>query len=206
VSVRRLPLSSVEREQALYNFYSAERRAGACPLTATERMLEFSKRLDGVQEQMQQERRNLLGVGRSRTPEYAIWNSMRERCGNPKHKSFADYGGRGIQVCERWHSFENFITDMGPRPSEQHSLDRYPNNDGNYEPGNCRWATSSEQFNNRRSCRVVTYRHAQMTLKEACDLAGTNYNTVHHRIQSGWEVTAAIDTPIRKKEPNHASR
>jgi hypothetical protein len=85
----------------------------------------------------------------SHTPEYRIWNAMRNRCTNPKATDWKRYGGRGIQVCERWERFENFSADMGSRPSPTHSIDRV-NNDGNYEPGNCRWATASEQALNRR--------------------------------------------------------
>lgn len=83
------------------------------------------------------------------TPEYKAWASMKARCSNSKRHNYHRYGGRGICVCERWLKFENFLADMGPRPSPSHSLDRYPNNDGNYEPGNCRWATRVEQAGNR---------------------------------------------------------
>lgn len=84
------------------------------------------------------------------TSEYNSWRSMHERCRNPKCDNYADYGGRGIQVCERWKLFENFLTDMGRRPTPQHTLDRYPDVNGNYKPGNCRWATPKEQRANQR--------------------------------------------------------
>src|SRR5438132_13681286 len=80
-----------------------------------------------------------------RKPEYAAWLAIIDRCQNPNNQSFRLYGGRGITVCERWKSFVNFYADMGNRPSAEHSIDRYPDPDGNYEPGNCRWATRVEQ-------------------------------------------------------------
>jgi len=87
--------------------------------------------------------------GEIRSPEYGSWMSMKRRCQNPNDKNFKAYGGRGIKICDRWMAFENFLVDMGRRPSTRHTLDRV-NNDGNYEPGNCRWATPSEQAKNRR--------------------------------------------------------
>jgi hypothetical protein len=101
------------------------------------------------------------------TSEYRIWIAMKTRCYNPKHRHYKYYGGRGIKVCDRWlASFENFFADMGKRPSNKHSIDRYPNTDGNYEPGNCRWATVEEQGRNRTSNRKIVYRSQEMTIGE----------------------------------------
>lgn len=86
------------------------------------------------------------------TPEYRAWSSMKRRCYDPGVEKYKLYGGRGIVVCDRWReSYSAFLTDMGRRPSPRHSLDRFPNRDGNYEPSNCRWATASEQNSNRRT-------------------------------------------------------
>lgn len=84
-------------------------------------------------------------------PLYSIWNMMKQRCYNSKHTAYPLYGGRGIRVCKRWlDSFQNFINDVGERPSLKHTIDRYPDKDGDYEPTNFRWATWHEQNLNRR--------------------------------------------------------
>lgn len=90
----------------------------------------------------------------AKPPEYLAWENMRKRCNNPSDPRFKWYGARGISVCERWNSFENFLADVGRRPSRKHSLDRI-NNDGNYEAGNCRWTTAIVQQNNRRPRNTV---------------------------------------------------
>lgn len=76
--------------------------------------------------------------------EYRVWSTMRQRCSNPKNAKYPLYGGRGIVVCDRWNDFALFLADMGPRPSPRYSIDRFPNNDGNYEAGNCRWANPKQ--------------------------------------------------------------
>lgn len=82
-------------------------------------------------------------------PDYNCWKKMRNRCNNPNNGDYRYYGARGIRVCARWNCFADFIADMGPRPTGRHTIDRI-NNDGNYEPGNCRWATMAQQNANRR--------------------------------------------------------
>ncbi len=108
---------------------------------------------------------------------YSVWRSMIKRCTNPKAKRFDRYGGRGIKVCERWKAFESFLADMGERP-EGRTLDRI-DNDGNYEPGNCRWATKKEQA--RTSCRVIGFAGQSKTVAEWAAEFGISSSALSHR-------------------------
>lgn len=104
------------------------------------------------------------GAKRSgRAPEYNTWHKMLRRCRDPKSPDFSNYGGRGIEVCERWQQFGAFISDMGNRPSPAHTIERL-NNDAGYHPGNCIWATRDVQANNRRPRRAATHCNAGHTL------------------------------------------
>jgi len=134
-------------------------------------------------------------VGRL-TPEFRTWVSMRFRCRDTRH---ANYGGRGIRVCDRWdQSFEAFLQDMGPRPSDQHSLDRIDVN-GDYEPHNCRWATVKQQLRNKRGNRLLTCRGETKTLAEWCEITGQKWHTITGRIMRGWGVEDAIFRPVDKR-------
>lgn len=137
-----------------------------------------------------------IGHGAARrgrkTPEYFIWVSMRQRCGNPRNKGYPRYGARGIRVCDRWSAFEAFLADMGPRPSPTHSVERRDNN-GPYAPDNCHWATPKEQANNSRRNIEVTYLGRRMTLMQAVELAGSiPYPLAIRRVRKGWPIERAL--------------
>lgn len=134
--------------------------------------------------------------GMRRSPEWKSWDSAIQRTTNPNHKSYADYGGRGIVVCARWASFETFYEDMGPRPSREHSLDRYPDQNGNYEPGNCRWATSSEQANNKRNNVMATVDGRTMTVHQWASASGIPASVITQRVKRGI-IGAALLKPVR---------
>lgn len=132
----------------------------------------------------------------SKTPEYVIWGHIKSRCYKPANKNYGRYGGRGITMCERWlDSFENFFTDMGPRPSAKHSIDRIDNN-GNYEPGNCRWATQKEQARNKESNVMLEWAGMTLSLVEWCEKAGVSYRMVRDRLSKlNWPWPQALYTP-----------
>jgi len=114
-------------------------------------------------------------------PLYGLWSSMMNRCNNPGNKDYMLYGGRGIRVASRWHDFMNFLADVGERPSKRHSLDRYPNKDGNYEPKNVRWATDKQQA---RNCRRTLLINGE-PLQEVAERLKINPGTLKRRLKSG---------------------
>lgn len=130
--------------------------------------------------------------GQSYTSEYPSWQHMLNRCHNPDSTYYRDYGGRGITVCERWrNSPENFIADMGPRPTPDHTLERI-DNDGPYSPENCRWATRREQARDRRSNRRLTHNGETLCLAEWAERLGITTNTLYMRLRAGWSVEKAL--------------
>jgi len=131
--------------------------------------------------------------GKFYEPGYSIWNAMMQRCGNPKNKHFTDYGGRGIHVCERWHNVANFLADMGPPPSG-HSIDRI-NNDGDYEPGNVRWADARTQAQNKRGSKMVEIGGEKMVLAEACRRLNVvdQFYRIYARMRKGKTFEEALE-------------
>lgn len=130
------------------------------------------------------------------TKEYNTWFLMLRRCNKVGSRLYEDYGGRGIRVCERWHTFAFFYADMGRAPSPSHSLDRI-DNDGHYSPENCKWATAKEQRRNQR--RIVLIEHAgrKLTPMEWSEITGISNKRIHARIKIlGWTVEKALTTPV----------
>lgn len=136
--------------------------------------------------------------GKSHTAEYKCWSLIRNRCFNSSYQEFHLYGGRGVTVCQRWESFELFYADMGLRPGASYSIDRFPNPSGNYEPGNCRWATPAEQARNRRSNWLLSLENTVLCAGDVAKLIGIKpatlcsrlrkYRTVH---RSGKQLPAS---------------
>lgn len=129
----------------------------------------------------------------TRSPTWNSWSAMRRRCQKQDDKDYHKYGARGIVVCERWQSFENFMADMGERP-EGMTIDRVDNN-GNYEPENCRWATPLQQSRNSRNSVVIEYQGEKHCVAEWAALVGIEVKTLQYRIRSGWDVEKALSTP-----------
>lgn len=126
-------------------------------------------------------RQKALSHGYNRTPTYYTWSNMLARCSNPKASRYEQYGGRGIAVCDRWLSFENFLNDMGERP-EGLSLDRI-DPDGGYSKENCRWASTSQQSNNRRNNVFVDYEGKRYTIKQLSDLLDVPYERLRYALR-----------------------
>lgn len=134
------------------------------------------------------------------TPEYEIWCGVKKRCFNSKCKAYKDYGGRGVTMCPEWSdSFQAFYDHVGPRPSPDHEIDRFPDNNGNYEPGNVRWATVKQQCNNRRSNRLVTVNGITKTLMQWGEETGFGWAVIKSRLDRGFSDYDAVTTPLSSR-------
>lgn len=134
-------------------------------------------------------------------PEYAVWKSIRGRCNNPNDPSYFNYGGRGIKICLRWDNFAHFMTDMGRRPSDGHSLDRIDNNKG-YSPDNCKWATRTEQNNNKRSNRSITYQGRTQNLQQWVDELHFTKTIFYRGLLLGKTSAESIEYALERKGKN----
>lgn len=135
--------------------------------------------------------------GGNPSAEYKTWQSLLQRCYNEKCPSHVNYGSRGISVCDRWReSFTNFLADVGIRPSPKHSLDRR-DNEGNYEPNNCRWVTSTEQNLNHRGNHRLEHKGERLTITEWAQRTGISRDRIFWRIRKGWSAERALTTPAR---------
>lgn len=135
--------------------------------------------------------------GMSQTSIYQIWIGVKKRCLDPRNENWLNYGGRGISVCERWMNFENFLTDMGEKP-EGMSLDRI-NNDGNYEPNNCRWATPKEQGRNKRNNHILEFNSESKPVSEWAEITGISRSLLSVRLKHGWSIEKTLTTKPKKK-------
>jgi hypothetical protein len=134
---------------------------------------------------------------------YIVWERMRSRCRNINDKSYNNYGGRGINICERWNHYENFLNDMGEPPTKAHSLDRIDNNRG-YSLENCRWATQTEQARNKRSNRLITYNGETHCLNEWAEILGMDRCVITARLSRGWSINEALTRPNQKSRKRTA--
>ena len=138
--------------------------------------------------------RTMTKHGMYQSATYGIWEGVIARCKNPNNHAYRYYGGRGITVCDRWESFENFLTDMGERPGRK-TIDRIDTN-GNYEPGNCRWATMKEQRRNCRNTVFYEYNGQKKILPDWAEEFGVNMGTVRSRLRRGWAFDRALTQEV----------
>jgi len=140
-------------------------------------------------------------VNRTRNrPGYHRWLGMKARCYNVNNPAYPNYGGRGIKVCDEWiDSFDTYIKDMGPRPSTEHTVDRI-DNDGNYEPSNCRWATKKEQVRNRGDNTLITHDGKTLSVTQWAEYLDLSRQTIFTRLDKGWEVdmVLSVDKNVTK--------
>lgn len=147
----------------------------------------------------------LTGVkhGKTKTKEHKAWCHIRDRCYNPNNSDYKHWGGKGVKVCERWNeSFENFLSDMGLAPTPKHTIDRFPNNEGDYEPGNCRWATMKEQQGNRTNNHWIEYNGRRMIMNDWVVELGIEQSLFSYHIRKGRDIAYIIQNVKHVNAPN----
>jgi hypothetical protein len=132
---------------------------------------------------------------KDRKQAYITWAHIKERCENPSCRDYKNYGGRGIAVCDSWQIFENFYNSMGDPPTSKHTIERV-NNNKNYEPDNCIWATRKEQNNNTRLNRILELNGQRKTLAQWSESTGINHKTLSTRLRDGWSVERALTQKV----------
>lgn len=143
--------------------------------------------------------------GLSRTREHSVWRRINQRCHNPNSKDYRYYGGKGIHMCERWRTFENFLADMGPKPFPKATVERIDGNIG-YGPDNCRWASQAEQTLNKSNSVMLTHNGRTQNFMLWCRELGIHPATLENRLhRSGWSVEKALSTPVKKNISTHPS-
>lgn len=190
----------ISRDEKRKEYYLCDCDCGNT-ITAMKHILMFGKRTSCGCKKGQATIKHGCGGKWIKTPEYRAWRAMIDRCTLPSSIGYLHYGGRGISVCDRWrHDFPAFLHDMGLKPSPKHSLDR-ENNDGNYEPGNCRWATPHQQARNRSDNHVLEYGGLSMPITDWAAKIGVPMATLHSRITKlGYSVEKALTFPYKPKQ------
>lgn len=179
-----------------------EKRLGLNPIRAGAKSCGCLFRDSAARRRATQKRCRWSGITADFRPEYNTWRAMVSRCTKPLDVAYEHYGGRGIAICPRWkQSFIAFLKDMGPRPTKQHTLERL-DNDGDYEPNNCKWATRAEQSRNRRANHMIVVNGKSLTITDAAAAIGMNRSTLANRLHQGWMADQAIFTPTQVKYRN----
>jgi hypothetical protein len=176
--------------------WKCECECGNNPIIIGNQMVRgFTKSCGCFRKEATRERHSTHGYsGSIRSREYIAWCAMKQRCLYKNHIGYHQWGGRGIAICDRWlgeDGFVNFLSDMGTKPTKKHTLDRI-DNDGNYEPSNCRWSTVKEQSANRRSNRMIELDGVVKSLDDWSEIANVNRITIHSRLKAGWGIKDAI--------------
>lgn len=191
---RLVALRAIRDEQRARFLWECQCDCGGTKLVLSNRLKSGEVRSCGCLRTEAAKRAGAANVthGMTNTKVFRIWVGMHSRCTNPKETGYENYGGRGIRVCDRWQSFEAFLSDMGEPPSSRHQIDRERVNE-NYEPGNCRWATPKENCRNRRNNRIIEFDGKSLCITEWASRIGVTHQALRRRIDIlNWPVERAL--------------